>query len=374
MVYSFIMIEYRQLPKGKERIFPLGLGTGCIQHCSDEEIEKVIDMALSHHMNFLDLCGGGENVYRPVGRALETRRSEVYIQLHFGAVYNERGEYAWTRDLERIRRTIAKELGELKTDYIDFGFLHCIDSVEDYQKMKDEGIVEYVQALKDQGVVHHIGFSSHTPEAANRILDDGICDMMMFSINPAYEFELSEKTDAGSQNQRNALYQRCQREGVGISVMKPFFAGKLLDAQASPFGRKLSIMQCIQFALDRPAVLSVVPGPSNAGEMEELLRYLDCTAEDRDYSILASEKLKATVMGNCVYCSHCQPCPAGIDIALVNKCYDLAKAGDLMARGHYDKLRLHASDCLHCLHCDDHCPFAVKQSDRMSEIASFFGF
>ena len=35
--------------------------------------------------------------------------------------------------------------------------------------------------------------------------------------------------------------------------------------------------------------------------------------------------------GTCVYCNHCQPCPAGLNIGLINKYYDLAKAGDAMA-------------------------------------------
>ena len=44
-----------------------------------------------------------------------------------------------------------------------------------------------------------------------------------------------------------------------------------------------------------------------------------------------------------------------------------------MARDHYLKLDAHASDCLKCGHCDDKCPFSVRQSDRMEEIAGWFG-
>lgn len=35
------------------------------------------------------------------------------------------------------------------------------------------------------------------------------------------------------------------------------------------------------------------------------------------------ESLKIT--GQCTYCGHCKPCPVNIDIAMVNKFYDLAK-------------------------------------------------
>ena len=77
--------------------------------------------------------------------------------------------------------------------------------------------------------------------------------------------------------------------------------------------------------------------------------------------------------GTCVYCSHCQPCPAGLDIALINKYYDLALAGDALAADHYAKLERKASACIGCGHCVRRCPFHVKQADRMREIAAHFG-
>ena len=42
---------------------------------------------------------------------------------------------------------------------------------------------------------------------------------------------------SGSSDERQALYRRCEKEGVGISVMKPFCGGQLLDAAQSPFER-----------------------------------------------------------------------------------------------------------------------------------------
>lgn len=56
----------------------------------------------------------------------------------------------------------------------------------------------------------------------------------------------------------------------------------------------------------------------------------------------------------------------------MNKYYDLARMGDEMATDHYHELERHASDCIHCGHCDRRCPFGVAQSERMKEIAGFF--
>ena len=72
-----------------------------------------------------------------------------------------------------------------------------------------------------------------------------------------------------------------------------------------------------------------------------------------------------------MYCNHCKPCPMGIDVGLVNKYYDLARAGDAMAAEHYRTLEKNASDCVGCGHCDSRCPFSVNQSERMAQIREY---
>ena len=112
------------------------------------------------------------------------------------------------------------------------------------------GVLQFVLDMKAQGVVRHIGLSTHAPELANLLLDMGIPDMLMFSINPMYGYGQGDYANGGN-HERQDLYRRCETLGVGISVMKPFNAGQLLDAKKSPFHRALTTAQCIQYALDR---------------------------------------------------------------------------------------------------------------------------
>lgn len=365
-------MEYRQLPHGNEneKFSVLGLGMGGIQHTPPEEIEAIISKAIENGINFFDLCAGG-SVYEPFGKAIKGQRDKLFLQMHFGAVYDENGEYGWCRDFETIKNTFLWELETLGTDYTDFGFLHCVDEDSDFDELCNNGIFDYLKELKSKGIVHHIGFSSHTPSVANRILDSGIIDMMMFSINPAYDFEKGDEYGIGSINERFELFKRCEREGVGISVMKPFFAGQLLSAEQSPFGIALSHNQCLQYALDRPGVLVAVPGVQTMEHLDTALKFITATSEEKDYSIIGSFTAD-TISGKCVYCNHCQPCPAGIDIGLINKYYDLALAGDTIAANHYTKLSIKADSCLHCGHCESRCPFSVKQVKRMDSIQEYF--
>ena len=365
-------MEYRKLPKGleNERFSVLGLGMGGIQHTHPDEIEAIIKKAIENGINFFDLCAGGA-VYKPFGNAIKGLREKVFLQVHFGAVYDENGEYGWGRDFDTIKKTFLWELEQLGTDYVDFGFLHCVDEEDDLNKLIEIGLVDYLKELKEKGIIHHIGFSSHTPSVANKIIDLGIVDMMMFSINPAYDFEKGDEYGIGSVKERFDLFKRCDKEKIGISVMKPFFAGQLLNKEQSPFGIALTHNQCLQYAIDRPGVLVTVPGVQTMKHLDTLLKFITATKEEKDYSII-SNFTADKINGTCVYCNHCQPCPMGIDIGLINKYYDLALAGDKIAENHYDKLSIKADSCIKCGHCESRCPFNVKQESRMEEIKRYF--
>ena len=365
------MIEYRKLPHGEERIGTLGLGMGGIQNTPPDEIEKVIFAAIENGINFFDLCAGGASVYEPFGKAIRGAREKIYFQLHFGAVYNKNGEYGWSRDLEKIKSTFAWEMDKLGTDYVDFGFLHCVDEEEDIADIWENGIADYLSELKQKGIVRHMGFSSHTPSVANKLIDTGLFDMMMFSVNPAYDLECGDEYGIGTTSERATLFRRCEKEGVGISVMKPFHGGQLLSEKTSPFRRALTKNQCLQYVLDRPAVLTAVPGVRSLSDLSELLEFSKSTRDENDYSAIG-QFTPESARGNCVYCNHCQPCPAGIDIGIVNKYYDLSLAGDKMAHDHYSKLAVKADACLECGHCEKRCPFGVKQQTKMKTIAEYF--
>lgn len=72
-----------------------------------------------------------------------------------------------------------------------------------------------------------------------------------------------------------------------------------------------------------------------------------------------------------MYCNHCKPCPKDIGIGLADKYYNLAKTGYKLAIEHYKTLEKNAADCIQCGHCDNHCPFSVRQSERMQDIQAF---
>ena len=237
-------MEYRVLPRGGERIGVIGLGSSVLTEQSADEAEKTVCTALDLGINYIDLAAADAQAFAVCGRALKGRRDKVYLQLHFGAVYGS-GKYGWTTDRDAIKSSVAWQLKQLSTDYIDFGFIHCLDEQSDLQAFERGGTLEHMLELKQKGVIRHIGLSTHTPDVAHKVLDMNIIDILMFSINPAYDYRHGEFAN-GSTDERARLYRRCEAEGVGIAVMKAFSGGQLLDAAVSPFKQALTPWQCIQ--------------------------------------------------------------------------------------------------------------------------------
>ena len=363
-------MKYRVNRITGDKVSEIGLGTA---YKFDDAADGVRALRLAYEggINIFDLGAGHADIFPLYGEALFDVRSSVFYQIHFSATYPE-GGYAWSIDYDEIARSVELVLKETKSDYIDYGFISCIDEIADWEQFKANGVYDRILQMKGEGLVRHVALSSHTPATAQAILDEIDAELFMFSINPAYDFGAGGDYARGDIDEREALIARCEKEGLGISVMKPFSGGQLLSADASPFGVALSNYQCIQYALDKPAVLTVLPGVQNSAEVESLLAFHDSPSEERDYSVLGT-LAPADIAGRCVYCNHCKPCPMGIEIGLVNKYYDLARIGDDMAAEHYRTLELNASDCIACGHCDDRCPFGVRQSARMAEIAAYMG-
>ena len=176
--------------------------------------------------------------------------------------------------------------------------------------------------------------------------------------------------------QRQALYETCQRLGVGITVMKAFGGGDLLSAELSPAGKALTLCQCLHYALTRPGVASVMSGARNLEELKTSIAYETATEEERDYAAAFAALPKISWVGHCMYCGHCAPCPVGIDVAGVTKFLNLARAqGELpeTVREHYAVLPHHGGECISCGACEKRCPFGVPVMENMRRAAEVFG-
>jgi len=363
-------IQYRTMPRTGEKISTIGLGSGKLQESSAAQIEKIVAYACDNGINLMDTIMSYFSPAEAIGRALKGRRDKMLTQMHIGVHYPAQ-VYNRTRDLGRVQQGFEQQLRAFGTDYSDIGLLHYVDEVDDFEKILSNGIFDYAKKLKQDGTIRYLGFASHSVDICRRFLETGAIDIFMLSINAAYDFVPSNGKLVISQERRQ-LYQECEKRGVAITVMKAYGGGRLINADTSPFGRAMSIHQCIQYALDRPATISCLPGIRNMEDLTSVLAYYNTSREERDYSFIADAQ-QQDMNGACIYCNHCQPCPADIDIGIVNKYLDLASSGDELAKDHYYKLTRHASDCTGCGSCEQRCPFHVTVRERMKQAVGLFG-
>ena len=381
-------MNYRRLGKTELMVSEVGFGAEWMERHTAEECKAVLLRAEELGINILDCWMSEPNVRTNLGMALKGRRERWYIQGHIGSTW-QNGQYVRTRDVEQCKIAFEDLLTRLQTDYIDLGMIHFIDQESDWDKAMNGPYLAYVKELKAQGKIRHIGMSTHNPAMAKKAAKSGIVEMILFSVNPA--FDLLPPTDnlenyfaeeygaelGGIDPERVELYKLCEQNDVGITVMKPFAGGRLFDAKRSPFGVALTPVQCIHYCLTRPAVAAVMAGYDTPEHVEQAAAYETATREEKDYAtVLASAPKHTFAQGECTYCGHCKPCPKNIDIAMVNKYYDLATMQSEVpatVKAHYEALEHHADECIGCKGCESRCPFGVKIAARMEKTAALFG-
>ena len=380
-------MKYRTLGKTGLSVSEIGLGGEWLERHNTEEVREVILACEKEGINILDCWMSEPKVRSNIGLAIKGHREKWIIQGHLGSTW-QNGQYVRTRDLDQVKLAFQDLLDRLQTDYIDLGMIHFVDEVTEYEKIMNGPFIEYVRQLNKAGVIRHIGMSSHNPNVAKMAAKSGEIEMILFSVNPAFDLmPATERLDdffaeqydealGGIAPDREEFYRICEQENVGITVMKGYAGGRLFHAHTSPFGVALTPVQCLHYALTRPAVASVMVGYDTPEHVRAAVAYETATQEEKDYaSVLAKAPKHAFGAAQCTYCGHCAPCPANIDIAMVNKLYDLAtmqKEVPASLRAHYEQLNANAQDCLACGGCEERCPFGVPVISRMEKTRELF--
>ncbi|MEA5051032.1 MAG: aldo/keto reductase [Oscillospiraceae bacterium] len=381
-------MEYRELGKTGIRVSEIGLGCEGFAEKDAAYTKAAFDLAIENGVSCMDLYSPDPDLRSRIGDALKGRRGSFILQAHLCAVWKN-GQYMASRRLAQVQPAFEDLLTRLQTDYVDVGMIHYVDSPAVWREVAGGDVMRYAQSLREKGHIRAIGMSSHNPEAALEAVESGLIDVLMFSVNPCYDLlpggenceDLwADESYAGKlvnlDPARERLYETCQRAGVGITVMKAFGGGDLLTDE-SPAGRALTVSQCIHYALTRPAVAAVMAGVHTLDELRAALAYETATAQERDYAAAFASFPRISWQGHCMYCGHCAPCPAGIDVASLTKLLSLAKNRHGLpetVREHYRALSAHAGDCVGCGACEKRCPFGVAVKKNMQEAKEIFGF
>ena len=377
-------MTYRELGATGLQVSELSIGCGGFEDLDTLGSIALMHAAMDSGMNYIDIYDANPKVRSNIGAALQGRRDEMVIQGHIGTVWQD-GQHKRTRDLEETRRGFEDLLQRLGTDHIEVGMIHITDSPEEWNELEGSPYLDYVFQLKKEGKIKHIGVSSHNAEVALMAAKSGWIEVIMFSLNPAFDrlrggatpwtAGAMDNLQAGIDPVRVEFYDYCTSHHIGVTVMKTFGGGgRLLDEKKSALGYALTPEQCIAYCLAKPCISTCILGIDNLEELQADLHYLHATDAEKDYTTARPHQV-VSLGGDCTYCNHCSPCSAGIPIARVNELLDQAEANGLSdeLRSQYAALPHHGGDCTHCGACLSRCPFGVDIPARMDRAKEVFG-
>lgn len=381
-------MNYRTLGRTGFQVSEISLGSEAFVDRDEKTSLEILNTAVGLGVNYFDLYNPEPYVRDVFGKAMAGRREKFILQGHLCTVWVD-GQYKRTRNVDEVKASYEDLFCRLGTDYIDVGMIHYVDEQNDFDEVFGGPVIQLAKELKSAGKIRAIGMSTHNPRVAIQAAKSGVVDVIMFSVNPAYDLlpptedvdsifqkETYENALSSIDPERQELYSLCESQGVALTVMKPYGGGALLKAEESPFGTAMTVPQCLHYCLTRPGVATVLTGSHDVEQLRQAAIYSDLPDEKKDYSAVLSSAPAHRFVDKCMYCGHCAPCTVGIDIASVNKFYDLCQTQNMVpetVREHYNALRVKAGACIACYACESRCPFDVKIVEHIAKAKELFG-
>jgi predicted aldo/keto reductase-like oxidoreductase len=370
-------VKYTKLGRTGLDVSAIGIGTEHLREQPRETVVSTLQQAVECGVNYFDLIFSFPDYVSNMQAAFQGRRERVLLTAHLGST-ERKGQYYKSRSISRCETFFLDLLSKLGTDHVDVLFLHNFNSVNDWRKIaKPGGVLDLARRLQEEGKARFLGISGHYPGVMELAIETGLVDVVMFPVS------MFSHAMAG----RKELLELCARLEIGMVAMKPFGGGKLLnkrgsfrvpkyqtsgEAYTTRISNEVTPTQCLSYVLSQVGVSIALPGVKNGTELAAALQVLEATEEEQDFSDLLAD-FGRYVEGECVYCNHCLPCPAVIDIGQVNRLLDAAQLGIVESlRRAYHALPVTASACTECGVCVERCPFGVEVVARMKQAASIF--
>ena len=179
-------MRYRVLGKTGLKVSEIGFGGEWLERHDEAEAVELLRYAGEKGINIIDCWMPDPKSRDIIGKGMEGNRGNWIVQGHIGSTY-QNGQYVRTRDLKYVIPAFEDILRRMKTDYIDLGMIHYIDAQEEWDVCMNTDYIKYVHKLHDEGTIRHIGLSTHNPRIAKQAVESGFIEMILFSINPAFD-------------------------------------------------------------------------------------------------------------------------------------------------------------------------------------------
>lgn len=282
----------------------------------EDDAAQAIATAWKHGIRYFDtapLYSRGLGEHR-LGRALRNHPRDAYVlSTKVGRLVTADGiEYDYSYD--GVLRSIGQSVERLGLARIDVALIHDIDlythGLQGQRRRFREamdGAYPALNRLRSEGVLGAIGVGVNSWRVCQDAAEAGDFDCFLL----AGRYTLLEQEALAS------FLPLCERRGIGVILGAPFNSGILargaapgaqhnyvepsaevvdrvrrLEAVCVRHGVSLGAA-ALQFPLAHPAVVSVLPGPRTAGQVEASVRWLEETVPGELWRELKRERLLA---------------------------------------------------------------------------------
>ena len=337
--------------------------------------DKMIDEYLAAGFNYFDTCHVYEASEKALGESLVKRYPREQFQI------NTKLSLLPINSADDMQKQFETSLKRLCTDYVDFYFLHSLNSGY-LGKAEKYGAWEFLRGLKEKGFAKHIGFSFHdTPE----LLDDTL------SKHPEVELVLLQLNylDWDSPDvQSRRLYETARKHNVPVSVMEPCKGG-WLSSETSESGKLLKQANpevsasswAFRFLAGLDGIFTILSGMGTLDEVKDNIKtfkdFKPLSDEERSVIAKAVELIKASPTVQCTSCRYCVPqCPKKIGIPEFLQLYNnylIHKNLDSCQHLYYMMGLTGAlpEECVNCGACVKVCPQNIDIPDYMEKVTNW---
>jgi predicted aldo/keto reductase-like oxidoreductase len=273
-----------------------------------------------------------------------------------------------------IRNEIEGQLKRLNIDAIDFYHIWCVNSLNNWEMRKKDGILKTFKKLKDEGLIKHICISSHLiKDEIKELLMEGVFEGILFGYS-AYNFKT-----------RQQAFDAIKAKKLGAVVMNPLGGGVIPDHPElfkfiSREGES-TVEAALRVLWDHNDITSTLVGFDTIEHVDEALKAMESY---KPRTLEELEQVKANVSssfeGICTGCGYCieenSSCPQDIPIPKYMDAYNqkLLNKNDKDAIGnrlkwHWNLEKSEAGKCVECGQCEKACTQHIDIIKRLKEIA-----
>ncbi len=281
-------MNYNILGRTNLKVSEIGLGTEHLFNQEREVVESVIKEAIEQGINYFDVLFSVEHFLKRIALGFKDKRDEILITGHLGtSELNEKPKR--NRNVKKCKVAFLNLLKNLQISYVDVLNIQYVKANEYDQIFKTNGLLDLAISFQKEGKANFIGLSTHDVNVAKRAIETEKFDMIMFPFN-LVNYDLPG---------RKEIQKLCEQNNVGLIAIKPFAAGRILQAnrtvniakyQTGGISMKvknrpdISSSICLNYLKKLSSISVILMGVKSVRELKNNLGYSHIRCDDIDYT------------------------------------------------------------------------------------------